>query len=694
MLLRGLDQEDVGRFIELVSGITPPIGMLEAVHGQTEGNPLFVTEVVRLLVQEEEFTQEKAGQRDSWSVRIPEGVREVIGRRLDRLSERCNETLTIASVVGREFTLDQLSPLIEDISGDRLLDVLDEALSARVIEELPQSVGRYQFTHALIQETLAEELSTTRRVRLHGRIAQVLEELYGADVEAHAAELAHHFAEAQSVAGTEKLVRYSALAGERALSTYGYDEAQAHFERALAAQEGQGTDAGAAPLLFELGRAQGALFQRREALASLNSAFDHYAGAGDIQGAVSVAEYPINPGMGRVRVTQLISRALALVPPDSHQAGNLLSRYGLALGNEMGDYSGAEEAFNKALTIARRDKDVALELRVLANSATVDFLHLRWQDCVEKGLRAVELSGSGKGGDPQVEVTARFWAGLALAYMGDLDGAQQQQTAALFQAERLRHRGLLSSVLVRKEVIAHLTGDWRSARTFIDQGLAAVAQETRLLSVRVLLEYEVGEFDQGEVYLERFLEVTRRTAPGPTFEYGLLSIVLPVVARITGAANREDIAEAAATAILASPSAIPLFTMYARGSLALLAMRRADVVAATEHYNALRAMRGMVFPGNAIVTDGMLGLLAQTMGNMAQSAAHYEDALAFCREAGYRPGLAWICCDYADMLRERDGEGDRAKAMTLLDESLAISSELGMRPLMERVLYRREILGA
>ena len=106
VLLRGLDQEDVGRFIGLASGITPPTGMVEAVHRQTEGNPLFVTEVVRLLVQEGELTQEKAGQRDSWSVRIPEGVREVIGRRLDRLSERCNETLTVASVVGREFTLD------------------------------------------------------------------------------------------------------------------------------------------------------------------------------------------------------------------------------------------------------------------------------------------------------------------------------------------------------------------------------------------------------------------------------------------------------------------------------------------------------------------------------------------------------------------------------------------------------------
>ena len=95
-----------------------------------------------------------------------------------------------------------------------------------------------------------------------------------------------------------------------------------------------------------------------------------------------------------------------------------------------------------------------------------------------------------------------------------------------------------------------------------------------------------------------------------------------------------------------------------------------------------------------ISADRLLGLLSQTMGNLDEATGHFEDALTFCRKAGYRPELAWTCCDYADALRERDGEDDRAKAMTLLDESLAISSELGMRPLMERVLSRREILGA
>ena len=81
------------------------------------------------------------------------------------------------------------------------------------------------------------------------------------------------------------------------------------------------------------------------------------------------------------------------------------------------------------------------------------------------------------------------------------------------------------------------------------------------------------------------------------------------------------------------------------------------------------------------------------MGNLNHASTHFEDALAFCRKAGYRPEQARTCCDYADMLIERNKEGDRAKANALLDESLAISQELGMRPLMERAQSRREILG-
>ena len=317
---------------------------------------------MRLLVQEGALTQERR-DTESWNVRIPEGVREVIGRRLDRLTERCNDTLTIASVIGRDFTIDQLDLLIEDISQDRLLDVLDEALSARVIEELPDAVGRYQFTHALIQETLSEELSLTRRTRLHARIAEALEELYGDDAEAHAAELAHHFAQAETVLGTEKLVRYSIAAGERAIAFYANEEALVHFQRALTAREGssssadvgQDVDAETATILFGLGRAQTATFawaQAQEAVDTLRRAFDAFVDLGDTENAVAAAIHPHGFLGVSSGPADMAARALDLVAPDSLEAGYVLSRYGSALSWENKDYEGAQENLDRAVEIA------------------------------------------------------------------------------------------------------------------------------------------------------------------------------------------------------------------------------------------------------------------------------------------------------------------------------------------------------
>ena len=104
----------------------------------------------------------------------------------------------------------------EPMTEGMLLDALEEALEARVIEEVPGSVGRYQFTHALIQETLTDGLSLTRTVRLHARVADTLESLYGDRADEHAADLAHHFAQAETILGTEKLFAYSLIAGANA----------------------------------------------------------------------------------------------------------------------------------------------------------------------------------------------------------------------------------------------------------------------------------------------------------------------------------------------------------------------------------------------------------------------------------------------------------------------------------------------
>ena len=268
----GFGQEDVADLIEAVSGTRPLGSLVEAVYSRTEGNPFFVTEMVRLLAQHGDLGQGETGERSSWAVRIPEGVREVIGTRLNHLSQRCNQILATASVIGREFSLDLLDQLIDELDEMSILEALEEGSEGRVVEQVSDAPGRYQFTHELIRETLAEELSTTHRVRLHSRIAQALEELYGAGAEAHAAEVAYHLVEAQIVVSTEKLVWYCRVAGEQALEAYAYEEAVEYFQRALASREGTSVDAEMAGILFGLGRAQATVLeqhQRREALDCL-----------------------------------------------------------------------------------------------------------------------------------------------------------------------------------------------------------------------------------------------------------------------------------------------------------------------------------------------------------------------------------------------------------------------------------------
>jgi ATP/maltotriose-dependent transcriptional regulator MalT len=138
--------------------------------------------------------------------------------------------------------------------------------------------------------------------------------------------------------------------------------------------------------------------------------------------------------------------------------------------------------------------------------------------------------------------------------------------------------------------------------------------------------------------------------------------------------------------------------LFTRIGLAMLAVCRKDSAGAQDQYAALESWRGTVVPFAMTFVDRVLGLLALTMDRLDQAGSHFEDSMAFCRKAGFRPELAWTGHDYADaLLVGAQGNAllpdDRAKAMSLLDESLAISTELGMPPLMKKVTALQESLG-
>ena len=159
------------------------------------------------------------------------------------------------------------------------------------------------------------------------------------------------------------------------------------------------------------------------------------------------------------------------------------------------------------------------------------------------------------------------------------------------------------------------------------------------MGFRTLLEYEVGDFAAGETYLERLLEAMRLSSPGPTMEYLVPAIAIPLVNRNTGVGERSEAARSAAEDALSSGYVLPLGAQVARVGLALLAVERRDVEAATQQFSALQSTRG-----NMVMTtingERVLGLLSHTMGNLDQAIAHFVDAQAFCRKAGFRPELA------------------------------------------------------
>ena len=705
--LGGLGSEHVGQLIKDVSGAEPSQQLVQAVYGHTEGNPFFMTEIIRLLGERRRATGEEEADALG-GLQIPQNVLEVIGQRLNRLSQECEGILTTAAVIGRQFAFKLLGILSEEISETRLLELVDEGLDAYLIQEVPGQADVYQFSHALVQQNLRERLSTSRRVRLHANIGVALETLYGDLPGDYAAELAHHFSEASAVAGTGKLVKYAMLAGERALEAYAHEDALEHFQRGLIAKDldAEGSlpapDAEAAALLFGLGRAQAATLGRQQlnvASASLSRAFDFYAESNDVALAVGVAEYPMPSLPGNRVAVEIVARALQLVPPDSPEAGRLLSRYVIVMGLEEGDYQGATEAFDRALAIAQRTGDVALEVRTLARSSTVDYWHLRWQGTIAKGLRAIELAQ--REGDLLSEVSARFWVGIALSNMGESKETQLHAVAMLSAAESLRDHYQLATALWLKEGVSTHEGDWQAAKDFGERGLLVSPSDTRLLGTRMLMAYEAGNVIEGNGYMGLLVEALRLVTPGPSYDYASAALIIPVVARITGAVDQLHTAESAAATVLSAVSATPLVSRFARLGLGLMAVLRGDVEAAREQYVSLSLDAGTFL---FISGDRVLGLLAQTMGEWDQAVAHFEDALALCRKAGYSPELAWTCHDYAEALlggsateqgrggsrTAPTGESNLDKAMSLLDEALKISSEVGMRPLTERVVDLRE----
>ena len=693
-VLGGLEVKDVHRLFQAEAGHEADAGLVQSLHAHTGGNPFFLSEVIRLLAAQG-ATGEERGDTVGGELGLPQGVREVIGQRLRRLTEECNRALATASVVGREFDFRMLGIVMEDIPESGLLELVEEALAAHIVEEAAGQGERYQFTHALVQQTLLESLSASRKVRLHARIGEVLETMYGDDPGNRVAELAYHFSQAAPVLGPGKSVQYSILAGERALKYYAHEEAMDHFLRGLGAkgidldQSDPLPDGEAAELLFGLGKAQAAVI-RGGAVRNLTRAFDFYAEAGDSAKAVEVARYPIIPGVGRIRVTGLISRALQLAPEDSLEAAHLLSRYGWAVGQELGDYEQAMSALNKALSIAQAQDDRELQMETLANASEVNFFCLRLNEVLENNAKILEL-GDGVTG-LQAEAISSVNAALAGFVLGGQNRPQELLAACVAAAERISHRPLLAAALFINAAAEFVQGDMDAARKFTKRGLSSRSGIIQLLLTGAIVEYSTGNFEAGAEYVERLKATARNIRPGPSLEFATNGYGLPILAEISGSFSDLDEARAASEAVLSSSAATPFAAFLARVGLALNSLLAGDVAGADRQYQGLKQYQGQFMAW--IGVDEMLGRICQAAGRHEQAVAHFESGLDFCHRNAYITQVPRICLPYAETLRVRNQSGDLERAQRLIEEGLAAARGVGMVPFETRLLETQDRLAS
>jgi class 3 adenylate cyclase/tetratricopeptide (TPR) repeat protein len=707
--LRRLPQDGVAAMLRALSGQEPPTTLVEAVYAETEGNPFFVEEVFQHLTEEGKLFDAQGRWRADLRVEeldVPEGVRLVIGRRLERVCEDCRRVLTAAAVIGRGFSFELLDALGDPSAGsgqgvdtDALLDAVDEAERARLIiaaSDGPEA--RFTFAHELIRQTLIGGLSLPRRQRLHLRIAEAMERAYARSIEEHAADLAHHLYQAGAAADPEKTVRYLALAGDQALAAAAFEDALRHYENALSLHRADDRK-GRADLLYRRGLALRSLGRWEEALDDWREAVATYEELGDGEAAGRICtdiSYQLAWGARFEESLDIGRRGLvALGEGVSAERCRLLGNVGRVL-SIAGQYSAGSSMLAQSLAMAEEVGEQRLLGEILGYKTRHHWYNTQYPEAVDAGMRAAELLRSA--GDLWNLADALWTTEWSLLSLGRLDEAAKIGQELEPLAASVGHLGAL--VLARtirafRELM--LTGDIDAWQELARDNL----ELARSIGFGWVSNYHMylglGHFWRGEweKALQDFQEAVKVEAAGfyAGAAWGYLSLFKAYAGDSNGALamleqERQNL-----------PRPGQANTMGA-WSMLLAEVEGLAILNEREEASKLYPLVGEAIDTRGLLRSPEVGLL-QTVAGMAAAAGghwkkaeeHYQTALRQAHELPVVIGQPEVRRWYARMLIDRDAsehpepvEGrpsrssgaDLEKARQLLEEAIAMYRQIGM----------------
>jgi class 3 adenylate cyclase/tetratricopeptide (TPR) repeat protein len=674
--LTGLDAEDVLALMEAAAGHELDAGgraLAGEITRETAGNPFFAGEVLRHLTESGALVQGDGGR---WRLAgalsdlgLPQSVREVVGRRVERLGADARTALSAAAVIGRDFDLDLLLAVIE-FPEDRLLDLLDEAVAASLLRESPERHERFTFTHGLVEHTLYEDLGRARRARLHKRVAEALEELCGGEPGERLGELAGHWAAAVVSADRTKAIHYARLAAERALEQLAPDEAARWYHQAIELfdQAPNGERSERCELLIGLGEAQrqtGNADFRQTLLDAAELAQE----VGDTDRLCRAVLANSRGWFSQVltvdskRVLALEAAARGLPDEDSRRA-RVLGLLALELIYST-DHARCRALAGEALEVARSAGDPVTLARTLqpVMQATWGPDNLR-----ERQLLVSELTELARRlEDPRLGFFAAEAAMMIGTEIGDREQVESSLASMQTLAQSVPEPFLAYVVLLHEAGWARVAGDLEES-----EALALAAFEAGTASGQPdalqTLGAQLSHVRSAQGRSGEFLDQVVQFADGPESASGWRA----AAARVLLENGRED--EARARALTEDVSGVPRDPIWLVGMFiwAEVCARLGERDRASELYGLLEPLAGQLVVAGQLVyesVDWALGELSLTLERYEDAEHHFAAAVEIEARLGAPLSVARSRIGWARALIARGRPEDIAHAQQMLKQA-------------------------